>query len=203
MIRLQKHAIAALHPCPAPMASRRRWRARLAGAALACALAPSGMAQQAPRPAGMAYELPRPWGPPAAVTVAQALRTVPASLPGYRRHVFYLPARPDEDRLEVELFGGKVVQADNCNPPSLQGRFEPHSLRGVGHMYWVLQSDGEVITTAMGCAPAPAPGLTFAAVPSGRIRYNSRSPLVVFIPEPLALRYRVLTLGPLQPVPAR
>ncbi|WOP15705.1 ecotin family protein [Ottowia sp. SB7-C50] len=170
-----------------------RWRLGVA-AAVAWALTHAATAQDLPRQGGSL----RP-----ALTLQDALRTVPEHMAGYRRHVFYLPERADENQLQVELFGGMVVEWDNCNAPVLQGEVEQHSLRGVGHTYWVFKSDGRIIRTAMGCWPIPDHGQTFAAIASPRLDYNSRLPVVAFVPEAMTLRYRVLTLGPLQTVPER
>lgn len=140
--------------------------------------------------------------PPAPNPVAQKeLKAFPAQLAGYQRHVIELPALPDEDARKLELIGGKAMTVD-CNSRGIDGRFDERNVQGWGYPYWVLQSKGEVISTMMMCPPGTQkPG--FVQAPPLLVRYNSKLPVVVFVPDGMALRWRVWSAGATHEAPAR
>lgn len=126
----------------------------------------------------------------------QELKAFPTTLQGYRRHVIELPALPDEDAHRLELVGTKAMTVD-CNTRGMDGRFEERDVPGWGYSYWVLHSQGHVITTMMACPPgSQRPGV--ARTQGTLVRYNSKLPVVVFVPEGLGLGYRVWNAGALQ-----
>ncbi|MFT4195103.1 ecotin family protein [Ottowia sp.] len=132
---------------------------------------------------------------------AQALSAFPAGLPGHHRHVIELPALPDEGSRQLELIGVKPMTVD-CNSRGMDGRFEARDVQGWGYTYWVLDSQGQVRSTLMACPPgSQRPG--FAEAEPLRVRYNSRLPVVVFVPEGMALRWRVWQAGAVQDAPVR
>lgn len=131
----------------------------------------------------------------------QELKAFPATLAGHQRHVIELPALPSEDGHKLELIGGKAMVVD-CNARGMDGRFEERDLPGWGYHYWVLQSQGQVRSTLMACPPGSAkPG--FVSAEPLLLRYNSKLPVVVFVPEGMALRYRVWSAGAAQDAPLR
>ena len=110
------------------------------------------------------------------------LKAFPATLAGHQRYVIELPALPDEDAHKLELIGGKAMTVD-CNARGMDGHFEPRDVPGWGYTYWVLQSKGQVRSTLMSCPPDSAkPG---------------------FVPEGMALRWRVWSAGATQDATAR
>ena len=118
-----------------------------------------------------------------------------------QRHVIELPALPDEDAHKLELIGGKAMTVD-CNSRGMDGRFEARDVPGWGYSYWVLQSQGQVHSTMMMCPPGSAkPG--FVQAEPLLVRYNSKLPVVVFVPEGMQLRWRVWRAGATQEAPAR
>jgi len=115
--------------------------------------------------------------------------------------VIELPALPDEDAHKLELIGGKAMTVD-CNSRGMDGRFEARDVPGWGYSYWVLQSQGQVHSTMMMCPPGSAkPG--FVQAEPLLVRYNSKLPVVVFVPEGMQLRWRVWRAGATQEAPAR
>ena len=129
------------------------------------------------------------------------LKAFPATLAGHQRHVIELPALPDEDAHKLELIGGKAMTVD-CNARGMDGHFEPRDVQGWGYTYWVLQSKGQVRSTLMACPPDSAkPG--FVQAEPLLVRYNSKLPVVVFVPEGMALRWRVWQAGPTQDASVR
>lgn len=159
---------------------------RLAAALPACGALLAACAQQpaAPNPAA-----------------SQELKAFPAELKGYRRHVIELPVLAAEGDHRLELIGTKAMTVD-CNTRGMDGRFEARDVAGWGYTYWVLQSRGQVMSTMMACPPGSArPGTV--QTQGTLVRYNSKLPVVVFVPEGMGLGYRVWSAGALQAAAAR
>lgn len=131
--------------------------------------------------------------------VAQALQAFPQAEPGYRRHVIVLPPRNDEDQRRVELTGGKVMPVD-CNVHGMDGQFNQQDVQGWGYTYWTLESEQQVRSTMMMC-PDNRKHDAFVQTESVLIRYNSRLPVVVFVPEGLSLRWRIWEAGTMHDAP--
>lgn len=133
--------------------------------------------------------------------VERELQAFPATLAGYRRYVIDLPAQTHEDERKLELIGGKEMTID-CNARGMDGRFESRDVPGWGYTYWVLQSRGNVLSTMMACPPGTEhPG--FVHTPPHFVRYNSKLPVVVFVPDGMSLRYRVWRAGATEKAAAR
>lgn len=130
----------------------------------------------------------------------QALQAFPTAEPGYQRHVILLPRLDDEDLHKVELVGGKTLPVD-CNVHGMDGQFNQNDVPGWGYTYWVLESRQQVRSTMMMCPDATKHD-AFVQTESVLIRYNSRLPVVVFVPEGLSLRWRVWEGGPLRDAPS-
>ena len=129
------------------------------------------------------------------------LKAFPTQLAGHQRHVIELPALPNEDERKLELIGTKPMTVD-CNTRGMDGRFEERDVKGWGYTYWVLQSKGQVRSTLMACPPDSAkPG--FVPAEPLLVRYNSKLPVVVFVPEGMALRWRVWSAGVAKDAPVR
>ena len=130
------------------------------------------------------------------------LKAFPQTLEGHRRYVIELPVQPDENRYRVELYGSKAMQVD-CNTRHMDGQFAKVTVEGWGYDYWVLRTRQQVLTTMMACPPgSERPGQVQTA-PSELLRYNSKLPLVVFVPEGLELGYRIWNAGEAQQATAR
>ena len=134
-------------------------------------------------------------------SAAQELKAFPATLKGHQRHVIELPALPDEADRQIELIGTKAMTVD-CNTRGMDGRFDERDVKGWGYTYWVLQSRGQVMTTMMACPPgSQRPGV--AQTQGTLLRYNSKLPVVVFVPDGMGLRWRVWQAGAAQEAPLR
>lgn len=127
---------------------------------------------------------------------AKELKAFPATLAGHQRYVIELPELPDEAAHQLELIGGKAMQVD-CNTRGVDGHFTQRDVPGWGYSYQVLESKGQVLSTMMMCPPDSArPG--FVQAPPLMLRYNSKLPVVVFVPEGFELRWRVWQAGAVQ-----
>ena len=116
------------------------------------------------------------------------LKAFPTQLAGHQRHVIELPALPDEDAHKLELIGGKAMTVD-CNARGMDGHFEPREVPGRKPTYWVFTSQGQVMSTRMACPPG-SDRREFVSAKTLLVPYNSRLPLVVFVPDGFELRWR-------------
>lgn len=132
---------------------------------------------------------------------AHALSAFPTAIDGYQRHVIELPAEKHEDDRKLELMGGKEMTVD-CNARGLDGQFETRDVKGWGYTYWVLQSRGQVLGTMMACPPG-SEHVGFMSAQPKLVRYNSKLPVVVFVPEGMTLHYRVWRAGVTKNAPQR
>lgn len=112
---------------------------------------------------------------------------------GMERYVIYVDPKADESQLSIELIGGKTILAD-CNRHILMGKFEKHTVEGWGYDYYVFETKGNIASTMMAC-PNSSKTEKFVTAEGLNIRYNSRLPIVVYLPKEYGLNYRIWTAG--------
>jgi len=115
----------------------------------------------------------------------------PQSQEGFVRHVIEVPKTKNDNDHRVELLIGKTMLVD-CNKHSLRGKIENVTLKGWGYKYLEISDIHNGPSTMMAC-PEPKTE-KFISLYMGQEtlrRYNSRSPIVVYIPEGYELRYRI------------
>ena len=79
----------------------------------------------------------------------------------------------------------------------------PREVAGRNYPYWVFSSKGQVMSTRMGCPPG-SDRQQFVSAETLLVPYNSRIPLVVFVPEGFEFRSRPFdTRAAGLPAPAR
>lgn len=120
------------------------------------------------------------------------LKPYPQQLEGMDRHVIFLSQQENEDLFKVELIAGKTMEAD-CNRHRLIGQFTEKEVKGWGFSYYTFETEGHIASTLMAC-PGPK-SEQFIEADSIMTRYNSRLPLVTFIPQGYELKYRIWTAG--------
>ncbi|AJI94367.1 ecotin family protein [Yersinia ruckeri] len=116
----------------------------------------------------------------------------PAAESTMSRQVIYLPEKPDEDDFKVELLIGKTMMAD-CNQHTLGGKLETRTLSGWGYTYLVMVEISGPVSTLMGC-PDNSTKEKFVIANLGTDamqRYNSRLPIVVYVPQGVEVKYRL------------
>ncbi len=123
------------------------------------------------------------------------LKIFPATMEGYERYVLQVPTKTgySESNIKLELIPGKTKQVD-CNKQNLNGDFEEKTVDGWGVNYYVFKSDGTGTSTMMGC-PENSTKTAFVTGQSKTINYNSKVPVVVFVPKGFGLHYRYWTAG--------
>ena len=85
----------------------------------------------------------------------------------------------------------------------MDGHFSPREVPGRNYRYWVFSSKGQVMSTRMGCPPG-SDRQQFVSAETLLVPYNSRIPLVVFVPEGFEFRSRPFdTRAAGLPAPAR
>jgi len=130
-----------------------------------------------------------------------AVKNLEAAYPkppaGKERKVILLPhkERGVEDDFQVELVVGRTMVTDGINSYGLGGRLVERTIEGWGFTYHDVEGDLKDATqTLIGGPTNPAP--RFVAGPRTLVRYNSRLPLVVMVPEGCELKWRVWRADP-------
>ncbi len=121
------------------------------------------------------------------------LKAFPAPKAGMERFVIVLPhkERGDEDAFKVEIIVGKEMLTDGVNLVRLGNTIEPRPLEGWGYTYYEVTGPSVSVSTMM-APPVRSPSVTkFVTAPSLLVRYNSRLPIVVYVPEGYEVRYRI------------
>ncbi|MDQ8194232.1 ecotin family protein [Coraliomargarita sp. SDUM461004] len=131
------------------------------------------------------------------------LEAFPVAEAGYQRHVFRLPELEDESSHMVTLVIGKRVLTDTVNNYRILGSLEPVTVEGWGYTYYQLESQGQMMGTLMAVHPSAPKLERFIEVNTQMqpIRYNSKLPVVVIVPDGFDVKYRVWTAGDLQAAP--
>lgn len=71
------------------------------------------------------------------------------------------------------------------------GNVKTQDLQGWGYNYYEVESNGEAAGTLMGCRDQKKTK-KFVTLQPEIVRYNSKLPLVFYVPKDLEVRYRVL-----------
>ncbi|MBD3905363.1 serine protease inhibitor ecotin [Chryseobacterium sp. Ch-15] len=114
----------------------------------------------------------------------------PKAKEGYKQVYIQLPIAKNENDLKVEFFVGVEKMLD-CNNHFLMGKVATQDLQGWGYNYYEVESNGETGGTLMAC-PDQKKTKKFVSLQPEIVRYNSKLPLVFYVPKDLEVRYRVL-----------
>lgn len=120
------------------------------------------------------------------------LKTYPETVESLERHVIYVGERKNEEMFKVELIPGKTMLVD-CNQHRLSGEMKEETVQGWGYTYHTFKSDGQTASTMMMC-PDPKTE-KFVSGGSEMVRYNSRLPIVVYLPKGFELKYKIWSAG--------
>lgn len=124
---------------------------------------------------------------------ADDMKAFPAADKGMVRHVVKLPPQADESLFKVELIVGKTAQVDNHNRHFFGGRIEEETIQGWGYTRYLVREIGPMAGTLMAVdpnAPKVSRFITLGGEPY-LIRYNSKLPVVVYLPKGAEVRYRI------------
>ena len=132
------------------------------------------------------------------VLAADNMKAFPPTEKGMVRYVLQLPEQKDEYAFKVELIVGKMVQLDEGNRYFFGGKIEAENIEGWGFTRYVVSELGPMAGTLMAVdpnAPKVPRFITIGGEPY-LIRYNSRLPVVVYVPEGVEVRYRIWSATP-------
>ncbi|MGH8508160.1 MAG: ecotin [Gammaproteobacteria bacterium] len=128
---------------------------------------------------------------------ADNMKAFPPADAGMVRYVLRLPEQVNESAFKVELIAGKTVEVDAANRYFFAGKIEEQTISGWGFPRYILSKLGPMAGTRMAIDPN-APKVNRFITVGGEpylIRYNSRLPVVVYVPEGVEVRYRVWRAG--------
>lgn len=117
----------------------------------------------------------------------------PKAMEGQKRVIIELPIQKNESDFKVEVYAGKYIKVD-CNKHRLTGDFEQKSVQGWGYNYFNFNSNGTVSSTLMACKDSNKKE-KFVISTAKLIRYNSKLPIVIFIPTGMEIKYKIWTRG--------
>ncbi len=121
------------------------------------------------------------------------MKAFPPAEEGMIRYVLQLPKQDNESIFRVELFVGKTVQLDERNQYFFGGKIDAVNIEGWGYTRYVVSQLGPMAGTLIGVDPN-APKVDRFITLGGEpyiIRYNSRLPVVLYVPEGVEVRYRI------------
>lgn len=121
------------------------------------------------------------------------LKAFPSAGEGVERFVIVLPhkEREEEGAFSIELIAGKEMLTDGVNQVRLTNTIEQRTLEGWGYSYYEVIGKSDTITTLM-APPEGAPLVkSFVTAAPLHVRYNSRLPIVVYVPKGYEVRYRI------------
>lgn len=125
--------------------------------------------------------------------LADELKPYPAAEKGMTRHVLKLEKLEREEDAKIEIVVGKTVMTDGVNRHFFGGKLERKTIEGWGYSYHILPALGPMAGTLIG-VPGNKPQVeTFVRVGGEPyiVRYNSKLPLVVYVPEGCEVRHRI------------
>jgi ecotin len=122
----------------------------------------------------------------------------PPAKKGMIRYVLQLPKQDDESAFKVELIVGKTALVDEKNRYFFGGKIEEETIKGWGFPRYIVSKLGPMAGTRMASDPN-VPKVNRFVTLGGEpylIRYNSRLPIVVYVPEGVEVRYRIWNATP-------
>ncbi|MCA9069236.1 MAG: ecotin family protein [Planctomycetaceae bacterium] len=125
------------------------------------------------------------------------LKAFPAASEGMTRFVLELPhkERDEEGAYRVELTVGKTIETDGVNKYFIGGTIEAQPLKGWGFTYYEVKKLGPVGSTRIGVPPGTPTVTKFVSGPKQMIAYNSRVPIVIYVPKGAEVQYRIFKAG--------
>lgn len=127
------------------------------------------------------------------VNAGDNMKAFPPPENGQTRHVLQLQAHDDESIFKVELIVGKTVETDAVNQYFFNGTILEETIAGWGFPRYLVKAIGPMAGTLMAVDP-DAPKMERFIQLGGEpylIRYNSRLPIVIYVPDGAEVYYRI------------
>ena len=127
------------------------------------------------------------------VNASDNMKAFPPPDKGQIRYVIHLAEQDDESNYQLELIVGQTVYIDDINQYFFGGQIKKESIAGWGYTRYVVNELGPMAGTMMAVDPNTPKVDRFIRLGGGPylIRYNSRLPVVVYVPEGVDVRYRI------------
>ncbi|WP_394129954.1 serine protease inhibitor ecotin [Shewanella maritima] len=119
----------------------------------------------------------------------ESVKMFPAPANNMRQHIIVMPEQANETNFMIELQPGITMNAD-CNVRMMSGKLKAESLQGWGYQYFEMTRYMQGPTTMMMCNEPSTERFIPIGEPT-QIRYNSRLPKVIYLPEDVELQFRV------------
>jgi len=125
------------------------------------------------------------------------LKAFPPAESGMVRYVLQLPAQEDESLLKVELLVGQIVHTDAKNRYFLGGKIQQQTIKGFGYTCYKVSKIGPMAGTLIAVNPDEPKVDRFITLGGEPylIRYNSKLPVVIYVPNGAEVRYRIWSTG--------
>jgi ecotin len=117
------------------------------------------------------------------------LSMYPVAKEGFKQVVFSVPAKANENDFKIEVFVGADRVVD-CNPLFMLGTIQAQTVEGYGFDFYNAETTGEIAGTLMAC-PLNKTHTAFVHVQPQLIAYNSRLPVVFYVPKNMNVKYRI------------
>jgi ecotin len=129
---------------------------------------------------------------------ADPMQAFPPPEAGMSRYVIKVPALADEADRKVELIVGRTERVDERNRYFLAGTLEKETIRGWGYDRYVVSTLGPMAGTLIAVDPNAPKVERFVALGGEPrlLRYNSKLPIVVYVPDGAEVRYRIWKADP-------
>jgi ecotin len=131
------------------------------------------------------------------VHAADNLEAFAPAASGMVRYVLQLPPQDNESLFKVELLVGKTVRTDARNHYFFGGKIEASTIKGWGFTRYDVNELGPMAGTLIAADPNEPKLNRFITLGGDPylVRYNSKLPIVVYVPEGVEVRYRIWTAG--------
>jgi ecotin len=128
------------------------------------------------------------------------LKAFPPAGDGMERLVIELPhkERSEEENFKVELIPGKMMLTDGVNSVRLGVDIVSRPLKGWGYTFYEVSGNGAAMSTMIAVPGNSEKVNTFVRGASLMIGYNSRLPIVIYVPAGYEIKYRIWNGGTLQ-----
>lgn len=117
----------------------------------------------------------------------------PAAKDGFTKYYIWLPTLTNESDNQVEIVVGKNTMVD-CNSAWYSGVLEEKSVQGWGYTYYEVNNVAGPMSTRMGCSESSDKEAFIQVIGDNYlVRYNSKLPVVVYVPNDFEVQYKVWT----------
>ncbi len=113
----------------------------------------------------------------------------PKAETGFKQVYIKVPEVENEENYKIELHIGKETLVD-CNQHFMNGQLSELNLDGWGYTYFKVESDGAISSTKMACLDSKLERKFITLTPQ-LVRYNSKLPVVVYMPENFSVKYKI------------